>query len=77
MRYYKIDENTLRTLIEAELQLNCLECAGVDNWHYYGEAFSEAIRDFKEEYNIPIENDVQMGDLYEKEMERYSEYLID
>ena len=38
MRYYIINEERLLELLTEENQLRALECAGVDNWSWYGEA---------------------------------------
>ena len=40
-RYVKIKVKELKELLEAEVKLNALECGGVDNWEWYGEAFSD------------------------------------
>ena len=39
-KYVKISVKELKELLEAEATLNALECGGVDNWEWYGEAFS-------------------------------------
>ncbi len=38
MKHYIINEERLLELLKKENQLDALECAGVDNWSYYGEA---------------------------------------
>lgn len=37
MNKYIVDENRLKELLAAELELECLEWGGVDNWEWYGE----------------------------------------
>ena len=49
-RYVKISVKELKKLLEAEVKLNALECGGVDNWEFYGEAFSNYL-DFDGKYN--------------------------
>lgn len=49
-RYVKISIKELQELIEAEAKLNALECGGVDNWEWYGEAFSNYL-ELLEEYD--------------------------
>lgn len=48
-RYVKISIKELKKLLEAKASLNALECAGVDNWEFYGEAFSNYL-DFDGKY---------------------------
>ena len=49
-KYVKISIKELKRLLEAEARLTALECAGVDNWEFYGEAFSNYL-DFDGKYN--------------------------
>lgn len=49
-KYVKISIKELKRLLEAEARLVALECAGVDNWEFYGEAFSNYL-DFDGKYN--------------------------
>lgn len=42
-KYYKISEKRLIELLECELELNELECLGVDNWSGYNEVEWEYI----------------------------------
>lgn len=49
-KYVKISVKELKELLEAEARLAALECAGVDNWEFYGEAFSNYL-DFDGKYN--------------------------
>lgn len=48
-RYVKISIKELKKLLEAKASLNALECTGVDNWEFYGEAFSNYL-DFDGKY---------------------------
>jgi len=36
-----ISETRLAQLIKAEMELDALDCSGVDNWHFYGEHWDE------------------------------------
>ena len=49
-KYVKISVKELKELLEAEARLAALECDGVDNWEFYGEAFSNYL-DFDGKYN--------------------------
>lgn len=49
-KYVKISVKELKELLEAEAKLAALECSGVDNWEYYGEAFSNYL-DFDGRYD--------------------------
>ena len=67
-RYVKISVKELKKLLEAEASLNALECAGVDNWEFYGEAFSNYL-DFNgkyENWDDFIENEINEELLIEK-----------
>ena len=52
---YVIDERELKMLMEAYINLNALECAGVDNWENYDNALDDYYEDNrknKPDYNI-------------------------
>lgn len=38
---YKVPKEVLLNLLSARLELNQLECSGVDNWTWYGEGYKE------------------------------------
>lgn len=44
-----IDECELKSLLRKSVELDALECGGVDNWSYYSESFEEYFRDEMEE----------------------------
>ena len=48
-KYVMIEVSELQNLLEAREELAALECAGVDNWEFYGEAFSNYL-DFDGKY---------------------------
>lgn len=57
---YVIDERELKMLMEAYINLNALECAGVDNWENYGNALDEYYEDNrKTKPNYNINDDIQ------------------
>jgi len=41
MKTYIISEIKLARLLKAEMELEALECSGVDNWGFYGEHWDE------------------------------------
>lgn len=44
--YYKIEEEELKTLLEAAFKLNALEAGGADNWEWCGDSITQAIDDY-------------------------------
>ena len=38
---FVLSEGELVRLLESDMQLNALECGGVDNWEYRGEAYCD------------------------------------
>lgn len=48
--YYKISKETLLNLLTARLELNQLECSGVDNWSWYGEGYQEFMKEEASDY---------------------------
>lgn len=68
-RYVKISIKKLQELLEAEAELAALECGGVDNWEWYGEAFSNYLELFDDKYenwDDFIESDTNEEVLIEK-----------
>lgn len=61
--YYKISKETLLNLLAARLELDQLECSGVDNWSWYGEGYQEfmkeAASDYISEEEIPEDIDAE------------------
>lgn len=61
--YYKISKKTLLNLLTARLELNQLECSGVDNWSWYGEGYQEFMKkealDYISEEEIPEDIDAE------------------
>lgn len=52
MKYYKIAEDKLLNLIEADLLLCALERGGVDNWEWYSVSLGDFIEHNKEKYSM-------------------------
>lgn len=73
MKYYKISGKDLKYLIESRARLEALEAGGVDNWSWYSESYSDYLADMKEEYNIPIEEDLDFEDIANREIKNFEE----
>ena len=73
MKYYKISEKDLKYLIESRARLEALESGGVDNWSWYCDANSDYLADMKEEYDIPMEEDLDFKDIADKEIKNFEE----
>lgn len=71
MNYYKIDEKTLIHLLGSNAKLNALECGGVDNWPYYGDALNNFWDGYVESCPAVIK-ECQ----YEDEIDWFDEYAI-
>lgn len=65
MKYYKISEEELKSLLVSQLELNQLQCSGVDNWSWYGEGYREFMKEEASEY------------LTKEELEKEPDYVID
>lgn len=50
MKYYKISEKELIDLLVSQLELNQLQCSGVDNWSWYGEGYGDFMKEEASEY---------------------------
>lgn len=50
MKYYKISEEDLISLIEKAKFLDALEAGGVDNWYGYEMAYNEDVEVSEEDY---------------------------
>lgn len=65
MKYYKISEEELKTLLASQLELNQLQCSGVDNWSWYGEGYGDFMKEEASDY------------LTKEELEEEPDYMID
>ena len=75
-KLYIIDEKTLKHLLARDNELTYLECAGVDNWSYYGEGRDDFIREELEELNISLEEDIDFDfeDIADIELKNFKRY---
>lgn len=73
MKYYKVSEKDLKYLIESRARLEALESGGVDNWSWYCDANSDYLADMKEEYDIPMEEDLDFKDIANREIKNFEE----
>lgn len=73
MKYYKVSEIDLKYLIESRARLEALESGGVDNWSSYCDANSDYLADIKEEYDIPMEEDLDFKDIADREIKEFEE----
>lgn len=71
-RYVKISIKKLQELLEAEAELAALEYGGVDNWEYYGEAFSYYLELFDDKYK-DWDDFIESGTNEEVLIEEYGE----
>ena len=65
VKYVKLPLTELQALLEKEIEINALDCGGVDNWEWYSESFKEAA------YLAEKEN----GEKF-KDYEEYVRYFI-
>ena len=42
VKYVKLPLTELQRLLEKEIEIDALDCGGVDNWNWYSESFKEA-----------------------------------
>lgn len=73
MKYYKINEEDLKYLIECRARLEALESGGVDNWSWYGESYSDYLTDMKEAYNMDKEDELDFEDIANEEIKNFEE----
>jgi hypothetical protein len=74
MKYYKIDEETLKGLLYDHYVLSCLYEAGVDNWLYYMDNRTDFINQVLDKQN-PDEYDenLDFSDIVDKAIIKYEE----
>ena len=86
MRYYKIDETMLRTLLADSIELSYLNAGGVDNWQWCGESIRDGIEEWIDEHHDivntwdeddPRREDLFIDDIAQMEIDMYyQKYLI-
>lgn len=52
----EVSKERLVQLLAAELELNALNCGGVDNWEWCGDSISDALTELANEYNLDRED---------------------
>lgn len=74
--YYIIKEEDLLELLEAKLQLDHLECNGVDNWRGYGYGIEEFLLDCINHRNSKeqIPKDIDFYYVAQLELQDYKKY---
>lgn len=74
MKYYKIDEETLKGLLYDHYELSCLYCNGVDNWIGYMDNKERYINQALGKQN-PDEYDenLDFSDIVNKAITKYEE----
>ncbi len=78
MILYAIPARVLHRLIEGEALLTMLECYGLKDWSGYDEAIKSAIKDWKEEYDIPEEQTVTLDEVMDEEIAFYeNKYAVE
>lgn len=74
MKAYKISEKRLKELLKAEMTLDALECAGVDNWNGYGEHWDMYLdMDDYRDNGLEIDLDQLIEDHVYYRLERFEE----
>lgn len=73
MKYYLIEENRLKELLESEARLDALEWGGVDNWEWYGESLSQYLDEYCQ-WNGINRTRYDFDKLAEEDLSNYMEY---
>ena len=73
MKYYLIEENRLKELLESEARLDALEWGGVDNWEWYGESLSQYLDEYCQ-WNGINRIRYDFDKLAEEDLSNYMEY---
>lgn len=73
MKYYKIDEEELKDLIENTHRLNALEYGGVDNWITYSDSFRNYMKMYINDNNIKDNDNYWFADIAIDELKEYEE----
>ena len=78
MKYYKISEKELHRLLSASVELDALESAGVDNWHYYGYHYEDYHRFVLADKLTPKQNEeLSIDEFYWEAIDMYVDNLIE
>ena len=74
MKYYKIDEETLKGFLYDHYVLSCLYEAGVDNWLYYMDNRTDFINQVLGKQNSDeYDEDLDFPDIVNKIITKYEE----
>lgn len=65
VKYVKLPLTELQGLLKKEIEIDALDCGGVDNWEWYSESFKEAAYNAGTVDGIPF-----------KDYEEYVRYFI-
>lgn len=72
----KITKSKLIRLLNAEMELEALQCGGVDNWTWYSDSFHDYIEGYLEDNGLTrdeVGDDFCIYDIAKKEAETYEE----
>ena len=72
-KMYLISESELKELLYSTLTLTALESGGVDSWSWYGESISEFISEWKEDHNIPEDEEIYIENIVEDHVKQFKE----
>ena len=62
MKLYTISEDKLQGLLYNAMAFEALVNGGVDNWEWYGESFADYLKYYKEDYDIPQDEEFYFED---------------
>lgn len=71
MIYCLVPKDELKDLLYDSLKLQALEVSGVDNWTWYGDSIRDFIDAAKVDYNVPKDDDFDIGDMADVDVEGY------
>ena len=75
--YYKVEEKDLKKLLRDSMELNALECAGVDNWNFYGDHWEEYFVDSEGDIDDLLDLEVKVSMNRYKRVDCYSEMVAE
>jgi len=75
--YYKVEEKDLKKLLRDSMELNALECAGVDNWSFYGDHWEEYFIDSEGDIDDLLDLEVKVSMNRYKVVDCYSEMVAE
>lgn len=69
---YIISETRLLELLKAEIELECLDRDGVDNWTWYMESRKAIIEEAMSAANVPFDEDTDFSDVARERLKEFS-----